>query len=244
MIKFTLADTEYTIENTNIEDICLFGSFSRGENDNLSDIDILILIEDNDDQSTIDLKVSLSEQMNIPLDWLSIYRVSTFEHMAEKGSYFLWHLKLEGKILYSKKNRLAEILENLRRYKEIRNDLNEYAIICDDISEAIKNGQITIDYELSLLASIVRNTCIAIAYMNSKYLFGRVSPVNYCLTIIDSPELFSIEEYLSLYNFRINYIRPNNSNEVVDGNLKLVLFWLKKVQFLLDYAILKLEGSE
>jgi predicted nucleotidyltransferase len=244
MIQFTLENREIQIENNNIEAICIFGSLARGENDELSDIDILILIDGINDQDTMDIKLSLSNQMGIPIDWLSVYRITTFEHMADKGSYFLWHLKLEGKVIYSRTDQLYKILDSLKEYTNIKNDLDEYAIICKDILDSVKSGNLTIDYELSLLASLVRNTCIAIAYMSKKYLFGRISPVEYCLKELGQPNIFELDEYMNLYNYRIKYIRPNSIKKESSGDLELVRFWIEKVQILLNYAIIKSEGRE
>ncbi len=242
MIGFQIGEKKYSLDQDHIEAICVFGSFSRGEEDQLSDIDILILIDLENDEDVYKLKLKISKEMGVPMEWLSLYRVSTFEKMAEKGSYFLWHLLLEGKVLYSKNDKIHFILKNLNEYEGVQSDLEEYQIICSDISEAIEKSNNTINYELSLIASIIRNTCIAIAYMDKEYLFGRTSPVEYVLNLLGEYKLFEIEEYKVLYKYRISYTRPEFLKGIPDGSEDMVMFWIGNAKILLEYAINKLKG--
>lgn len=234
MIDIEINGVKYRFDNPKIDSVYLFGSYSRGESDYFSDIDILIVIEN--DQNAIDLKLKISEELNIPMDWLSVYRIETMEYMASKGSYFLWHIKLEGKLLYSKTNRVKKILLHLNQYQNIEADLREYTIICDDIQRSVELDETTIDYELSLLASVVRNTCIVIAYLDKNYMFGRISPVKYCLEKIKNVELFNLDDYEKLYHFRIQYTRRYSVEDIKSGDINLVKYWLNISRELIRYA--------
>jgi predicted nucleotidyltransferase len=233
-----------TVDDLDIEAVMLFGSTARGENDELSDLDILIIYNDVEIMDLLEKKKRLSQQLNIPVSWISLYNLSTMKKMASQGSYFIWHLKKEGKLLYSKNDEVSKIFSKLEPYKNMKNDLSEYRIICDDIKKSISRNSSTVDYELSLLASVIRNTCITIAYIDNKYLFGRVSPVEYVLNLYEGKFLFDVDEYINLYKFRIKYIRDNLTDLKMSGDISTVEKWLEIAEKLIEYAIIKLKGCE
>jgi predicted nucleotidyltransferase len=76
-----------------IETIALFGSCARNENDDYSDIDLLIIADDCSDKKYNILKNDLLEQLKIPHDWLSMYTITSVNEMNKYSSYFLWNLK-------------------------------------------------------------------------------------------------------------------------------------------------------
>lgn len=216
----------------NVEEIYLFGSVARGEEDEHSDIDILIVIDDCPEDKYIFWKNKFSNYLNIPVSWVSLYRHSKIIKMYKSGSYFLWHIKKEGKIIYSKNNELSSLLLTLPRYNNTKKDLQEYLEILSDIKDELDNECICIEYELAVLASLVRNTCIAISYLNKRLDFGRNSAVMYCVSKykINVSEI----EYNELYQYRlyhtdkINYV-PNGKIEQlkrwieIEGNLLIIL---------------------
>ena len=82
-----------------------------------------------------------------------------------------------------------------------------------------KQQFISLFYELSLLASLVRNIAIAYCYVNGKKCFGRIKPV---FLLTEDYPLFSIEEYMELYKFRSLY---NNSDKNYYGKIELEFIW-------------------
>ena len=103
MITFQIDGTRYYInQDKRIEEVWLFGSYARGEQDCYSDIDLLIIVQDCSDMEYTELKQQLSAELHIPLDWISLYQMNKITEMGNKGAYFLWHLKLEGHKLYSR----------------------------------------------------------------------------------------------------------------------------------------------
>lgn len=118
MILFQIEGKEYSIkQQEKIEEIWLFGSYARGEQDQYSDLDILVIMQECKEEEYKRMKLQLSQNMGIPLEWISLYEIHKIEEMAQKGSYFLWHIKQEGRMLYSKRSFLKNILENLPEYK-------------------------------------------------------------------------------------------------------------------------------
>ncbi|MCR8852855.1 nucleotidyltransferase domain-containing protein [Lysinibacillus fusiformis] len=238
MMKFSINRTYYEINEYNnyIEAICLFGSNARGDHDSLSDIDIFFLISDCDEKTYVTLKKSLESQLNLPAHWLSIYRISTVKEMKKKGSYFLWHLKKEGIILYSRQNILNEMLNTLPKYKDIKQDLNDYLTICNDIKKSIVQGDSPVQYELAVLASLVRNTCIAISHQHGKFVFNREKPIWVVKDIVGPSFPFSIEEYRELYKFRIAHTRGINSG-LKEISQSYIENWIRNVEFIINFGI-------
>jgi predicted nucleotidyltransferase len=238
MIKLSISGNEYSlVDFTDIETICLFGSSVRGDNDDLSDIDLFVIINDCDENSFVKTKGRLADVLRIPVDWISLYRKSTVISMHKYGSYFLWHIKAEGKTIYSREGFIEEILNTLPPYTRVRNDLLEYLEICEDIRKSIAADNITLNFELSVLASLVRNTCIAFCYLHGKLIFGRVSPIRMSQQIMGESKFpFTIQQYKDLYSFRIARIRgvikPN-----VEASYSLIETWLNDTEFLIKYCL-------
>lgn len=207
---------------TNIREIYLFGSVARGDNDKNSDVDILIVIDDCDEEAYINYKKTYAEILNMPVSWLSVYRNHKIEKMHSIGSYFLWHIKEEGIKLYSRDNCLEQQLLTLPRYKNACRDLNEYSIILEDIKESVKKPVVSCEYELAVLASLVRNTCIAISYMDGRMDFGRETVVKYCF---DTYKIHaSIDEYRALYEYRL--FNTGKLESVKEAELNMVIYWI------------------
>lgn len=217
----------------NIREIYLFGSVARGEQDEYSDIDILIVIDDCSEDEYIELKNKYSRLINVPVSWLSVYRISKILKMYENGSYFLWHIKKEGKVLYSRNGELEKLLITLPRYANIESDLREYEEILADIKCELDNEYISVNYELAVLASLVRNTCISISYLNNRLDFGRNSAVMYCFSQFNFD--VSLEEYEELYKYRL--YQTEKINYVQDGRIDCLMKWIGIESDLLEIAM-------
>ena len=77
---------------------------------------------------------------------------------------------------------MPSLLLTLPRYNNTENDLEEYSEILSDIKCELNDEYICVEYELAVLASLVRNTCIAISYLDERLDFGRNSAVMYCFS--------------------------------------------------------------
>lgn len=85
----------------NILSIVLYGSRARRDPDKSSDFDVCIFTKVRQDEKIIleniaDIVSQLRSQKITP----TCYTDSVVNSMLERGSLFLWHLKLEGVILY------------------------------------------------------------------------------------------------------------------------------------------------
>lgn len=226
-MKFSIAGHQYSIElEPNINSIILYGSYARCENDDFSDMDILIVIEKDVEKSYI---IKDSQGKALPDKWITVYSKAAMESMKTFTSLFLWHIKLESKTIYKKDSYLETLLGDLPEYVHTDDDIQQYKTILSDIKEIIKNSKCTIFYELSLLASLVRNISIAYCYLNGKMCFGRVTPVE--LLLSDYP-LFSIEDYEKLYVFRSTY-NNDTIKQINPMTEDYIQHWITKIEQLI-----------
>jgi predicted nucleotidyltransferase len=240
MIKFNLLSKTYTLSNASyVDSICLFGSYARGDYDDKSDIDLLIIVEDCDEETLIERKKVFEKELKLPYHWLSVYRKSSIQDMHQYGSYFLWHIKHEGKILYSQTPFLVTILDTLPRYLKTKENLVEYLDVCQDIKKSIQIDELTLKYDLSILASIVRNTCIALCFLYDEYDFGKYSVVKHCKNILGEAFPITLDEYEKLYNFRLIETRSLNLGQAIDNIISkdYVLQWINNANKLIRLAL-------
>lgn len=224
----------------NIREIYLFGSVARGDQDEQSDVDILIVIDNCSEDDYIKYKKEYASILQIPVSWISLYREKKILKMHEKGSYFLWHLKQEGKVLYSRENELDKLFATLPRYRGMKEDIKEYRQILDDVNEELHNVYLCIEYELSVLASLVRNTCIMLSYLNNRFDFSRNQVVKYC---IDTYKIdISLEEYRALYQYR-SY-ETGKIQRVEKGKIEDINKWVKVENQLLDISEKEVDDYE
>jgi len=109
-IKEYLEETVKTIISLNAYEIILFGSISKGEYDDESDIDLLIVLDIDKIPETYEEKMKLKLEIRkalrtinrkISLDLL-IYTKKEFEIMKEERSSFFEEIIRTGKTLYEK----------------------------------------------------------------------------------------------------------------------------------------------
>ena len=180
--------------------VWLYGSHARGVVDSCSDVDILV---------ATDALTPIEElQGNVPLKLngasLTVYSWSEIKLMAEYGSLFLQHLKLEAKPLYespSHRGVLRELLDEMADYKHARRDIRGFRVVLEDVGEALSSGGQK-EYELSVLATIVRHSSILGCWLLSQPSFGRLEPVS-CFVALRNIKSVVGSEFPSLYDYRL-----------------------------------------
>ena len=153
--------------------LMLFGSTARKDADVYSDKDIFVLCQD----------LGLDELLRIKSDFIlpsvgQAEGICCYKHkdvviMAEKGSLFLWHLKLQGRIVFSKNGVLENIFSILKSYDKYQEDLTYYRNLLADVNESLKKWNVLSEFDLSLLFTIARNTCMLLCYHKGMPKFGR-----------------------------------------------------------------------
>jgi predicted nucleotidyltransferase len=214
--------------------IYLYGSTARGSTDEKSDCDIFVAINDCSDENYLLLLKSIENWHPEYKFEFAFYQMSTIKQMCEKGSYFLWHIKSEGKELYHSDYTFNELLKTLKPYNSTRNDFMEYSEILDDIAESLSIDETTIEYELAILATLVRNTCIGACYLMNILDFGRNTPILTCMEYWKDKFPFTFEEYSVLYEYRIYATR--GARMYRQASLEYAKSWISKTRALLGLA--------
>lgn len=160
-------------ESEDILAVVLFGSTARKDGDAYSDKDIFVLCKD----LSLDELLKIKSNFILPKverkEGICCYRYKDVVLMAETGSLFLWHLKLQGNVIFSKDTLLEEIFDALKPYANYRKDLDYYNNLLGDVKESFRKRNKLSEFDLSLLFTIARNTCIVISHYLGTPKFGR-----------------------------------------------------------------------
>ena len=216
--------------------IYVYGSVARSDSDKDSDCDLLVCIDDCSEAEFLLLKSSVSSLEKDSDFEFAFYRMSTLKEMQKKGSYFLWHIKQEGVLLYEQNSTFRNLLLQLPSYTGTKSDFLEYNEILNDISESILQDNTTIEYDLSVLAVLARNICIGCCYLLRNMDFGRKSPVIKCINFWGTKFPFSLSEYEELYDFRLAITRGKEINKDLVTE-EYIACWLKKIHSTLSLAL-------
>jgi predicted nucleotidyltransferase len=120
-----------------VEGICLFGSLARGDTDEWSDIDLLV-VGDSEQLRPTALLRSLPDRLRTERLSLVCYSPEELRSLFEMGSSFIDHIRQEGKPLYDRNGLLTHILKDsfepkLNVAEELSTELKRLEIY-DDLS--------------------------------------------------------------------------------------------------------------
>lgn len=187
---------------------CLqFGSRARGDNDSASDNDICVIVRSLlsiDDVSR--LKAESAERFTTSPDSVSIYTEDSMLVMAKIGSLFLWHLRLEGKILFDRDGYLRTLFRSHRPFRNHHLEWAEYDELLADVRSRLRTSGSANAFDYHLLQIIVRNTCILLTHLAGRVTFGRNSAFELASRLYD-PFPVSREQYAILSTWHLRYAR-------------------------------------
>jgi predicted nucleotidyltransferase len=92
-----------------VEGVCLFGSIARGEPDEWSDIDLLVVGHDDDLRPTTLLR-TLPGHLRGERVSLVCYSKAELQELFDAGSSFVDHIRHEGRVLYDRSGFLGQIV--------------------------------------------------------------------------------------------------------------------------------------
>ena len=180
--------------------IWLYGSHSRGNHDSLSDVDVLLVTDDEMDD------ISLRELPGFPkTPTVSRYIWDEVERMAEYGSLFLRHIALEGRPIFESAQaigRLRALLLALGPYQLAARDLHGFQAVHCDVSESLYSGGASLIFEIATLATVFRHTCILGCNLSGVPCFSRVEPVRKLVRAWSLPEVWA-DDFPCLYRYRL-----------------------------------------
>jgi predicted nucleotidyltransferase len=162
---------------TDICGISLFGSAARGDQDQGSDIDILMLIQNAPLNRVIELRNWCADALSVPHETVSPYTLEAARAMASSGSLLLWHLKLEGRLIFQRQDAIDSLLETLKPFADYNNELDLYDDLVADVTQAWVDNRGPTELDLHVLQVVVRNACILLTVFQGRPTFGRISAV-------------------------------------------------------------------
>lgn len=229
-----------TPEKYSIESIIVFGSFIRGDNTDHSDIDFLIIVDNCTYQEKILKKLYIAEEMKIPFSWISIYTTDEIYDLCLYGDNFLWSIKLEGIILYSRSGFFEYCLCNLKIYTNMINDIIGNYKKVNTINNNFINRIDTNSSILKKIGYIIRNTLTILAYTSGVISFNKHDVFDICQNIPDFSLPFSKENYINLLDIKAA-IKDNtlDINDIPECD-KYIKFWIKKTYELLNLSYNKI----
>lgn len=199
----------------------VFGSYCRGEIDQYSDIDLLV-IKDQDEVLT-----------QFDLDKFSIYNLDRIQNLWKEGNPFAWHLYLESRLIFSNGN--DDVVRSLGKpnvYSNHINDMNKFLQLYLESKNSLIETNNSRDFDLSMIFLALRNfaSCYSLGHLKNPNFSRNSSTAIGIDSIRISDKCYSI-----LKNSRILSTRgigKNVSEEeiaIVINELEVISEWFKEL---------------
>lgn len=213
----------------------LFGSQARKDADDYSDRDLFALCNCKDVQDLINMKKYYATVLEYVSLGLSFYKKADVEIMANAGSLFMWHLKLQGRVIFSKQRIYEDMLNRLQPYGNYRADLRHYKGLLNDVLSSYDRLSLLSEFDMSVLFTIARNVCILLCYNLGRPKFGRSNAYLHARSVYKN--IFPLEEWIYplLCSQKLLYERAIDTNrDMIDcyGHREII----DQIQSLLDFA--------
>lgn len=195
--------------DSRVQAAALFGSHARGDADRESDVDLVVFGAAQSVQDLGQLKSTIDRLVFEPAMSMSLYSIETAQLLAKDGSLFLWHIKLEGKVLFQRRKWMAFLLDGLAPYgrtKALR-DLQTFRNVLGDVKLALNGTESTVLFEASTLFALVRNVGIIYSFFSGSPSFGRRAPILKLESAMGADFPFTPEDILLLEHSRLLYSR-------------------------------------
>jgi Nucleotidyltransferase domain len=171
----------------------LYGSAARGDSDNLSDIDILVLGA-GDEERHLDRDACV-----VRYQWSEICEMKSY------GSLFIRHLRQHSLILDGNdlgKSWYQALLKEIPNYGRVEFDLLSFETAVDDCETAIRFQDTSPEFELASIATVMRHCSILGCYVVGIDEFSRIRPMEICCEALKLDGGI-VDIYKSIYMFRI-----------------------------------------
>jgi predicted nucleotidyltransferase len=199
----------------NIEAIRLFGSYAREENTDLSDYDVLVVLNKSQivDEKLSKKVLSLFDR-EVSISW---YNKKRIEVMFKMGHLFAWHLFLESKPLFQE----YDFISNLGKpesYRYSYEDVWSLIEILKPIKKSVAKNSNNLIYEAGLTYVCARNIALCSSpKLQNRYTFSVKAPLESGLKVSEydfnilcqcryastrgiTPPKFSTDTFFKLYD--------------------------------------------
>jgi len=207
----------------------LFGSHARNDNDDSSDVDILMIRKGNSaiHQAMIEKKMSGKYGKRTSI---STYSLQNIEKYFTSGHLFAWHLYNEARYIDGSDG--IDFLHQLGRPHEYGNylvDLNDFILLLDDINNLVT--ELNIGFEMCNLYTVARN--IFFFHIYKKFGVMDFSPYSLFKRNISSPiALVNYNEYKWMKasrTFGSVDVLPRHYAQLKQ-DVRLLMVWIKEKQ--------------
>lgn len=154
-----------TLDNKNIDTIVYYGSSVRGDNDRISDKDLLLI---SDNKNALE---TLKNQYESKGFSCSCYGWHKINQLVDKKALFIQHLKQESIILKDDSNRFNEILSSFQPSIDYSHDIEATKYLAL-LTEKLINTPCCIGWALDILAVAFRNLSILTFANKGTYIFS------------------------------------------------------------------------
>jgi hypothetical protein len=179
--------------------VVLYGSKARGDDDALSDCDVVIVGG-----------FGANHADRVPAGACVVhYEWGEFSEMAKYGSLFLKHLGKDGIVLdgdVEGLSRYTTLINTLPKYARVERDLRSFEIAIEDAISALDLGDTTPEFELACIATVIRHASILGCYLGGQLEFGRHQSLYSFCKLRPLPPAIA-DEFSDLYMFRMSYMR-------------------------------------
>ena len=213
--------------------VWLYGSHARGDDDEFSDMDVLVISDREVGEALIG---QLSRGGVDPS--VSRYSWDEIEQMARYGSLFLRHIELEGRRISETppaKGRLSNILSNLGPYQFARRDIEGFHTVLRDVRESLDTHDASLPFELSTLGTVFRHACILGCSLAARPCFSRIEPTRRLVAHWGLNQSWA-EDFPSLYMFRM--FADERLAQIPEPSIEFAYLWCRRTHVLLE----QLEG--
>ena len=178
--------------------VLLYGSCARGDNDTLSDVDVLVVGPALPNEGDL---AAVCMGLCGPV-YASHYTWPEVEKMAQYGSLFLHHIAAEAKpVKYDGEGeaRLSDLLRGMGPYECAERDLAGFRTTVGDVKEGLRLG-LPREFELSVLGGVARHASVLACYASGFPTYGRCSIVN-AASLLEVP--WASEDLELAHRFRL-----------------------------------------
>ena len=201
-----------------MKNVYIFGSIVRGEIDQYSDIDLLLISDES--------------MQNIDPNKYSIYTPKRIKQLYTEGNPFAWHLYYESKLVYTSEEDFLLNLGKPSDYVNCKSDLLKFKTLFEDSKASIQEDNFSIVFDLSMIFLAIRNfaTCYTLGYYETP-IFSRLTfekLADYPLKLDNE-----IKEILMMSRISstrgIEYVLEDKSLTLLESNLDKIEKWFNEI---------------